>query len=99
VRLGNTPGARVNHPAPRNMSGSEADIPSEATLSLALRDVVVDIYKSGNTDDLTVKRVRARAEAKLGLPDGFFKHEDWKQKSQELIHEAVVRIYPARRRI
>ena len=73
------------------MSDSETvDIPTEATISRALRDVVISIHKSGNTDDLTVKRVRARAEQQLGLPGGFLKSEDWKQKSQSLIHDAVV---------
>ncbi|KAF1963621.1 hypothetical protein CC80DRAFT_10362 [Byssothecium circinans] len=72
------------------MSDSEmADIPAEATISRALRDVVISIHKAGNTNDLTVKRVRARAEEELGLPSGFLKSEDWKQKSQTLIHEAV----------
>ena len=74
------------------MSESEADIPSEATLSRALRDDVIAIFKSGNEDDLTVKRVRTRTENRLGLPNGFFRRENWKQKSQELIHEAVVRM-------
>jgi hypothetical protein len=75
------------------MSDSEADVPSEAAISRALRDVVVSIHKSGKEDDLTVKRVRTRAEDKLRLPNGFFQHEDWKQKSKELILEAVVCIY------
>jgi hypothetical protein len=77
-------------PTPPNMSDSEADIPSEASITRALRDVVISIHTSGNSDDLTVKRVRTRAEEELGLPAGFFKNHDWKQKSHELIHEAVV---------
>lgn len=72
------------------MSDSEAGIPSVATISRGLRDAVIAIHKSGKEDDLTVKRVRARAEQNLYLPDGFFKSEEWKQKSNDLIREAVV---------
>lgn len=72
------------------MSDSEVDTPSAATISRAFRDVVVGIYEAGNTDDLTVKRVRTKAEEKLGLPGGFFKQDEWKQKSNDMIHEAVV---------
>jgi hypothetical protein len=75
------------------MSDSEpADLPSDAAISRTLRDTVIAIHKSGNTDDLTVKRVRARAEQELGLPAGFLKtNSQWKQKSHDQIHEAVVR--------
>jgi len=74
------------------MSDSERDGPSEATIATKLRDTVIAIHKSGKDDDLTVKRVRARAEKELGLEEGFFKtNSTWKQKSQELIVDAVVR--------
>lgn len=72
------------------MSDLETDTPSEATISRTLRDVVVAIYKSGKEEDLTTKRVRARAETELGLSDGFFKQPEWNQKSKTLIMEAVV---------
>ena len=75
----------------RTMSDSEADRPSEATIANRLRDIVIAIHKSGKTDDLTVKRVRARAEKELGLDDGFFKTDSaWKEKSQKTIVDAVV---------
>lgn len=76
------------------MSDSDTgNLPSEATISRALRDTVIAIHKSGNTDDLTVKRVRTRAEEQLGLPAGFLKTDtSWKRKSHNLIHEAVVRV-------
>src|SRR4051812_31348982 len=71
-----------------------ADRPSNATISRALRDVVISVYKAGNTDDLTVKRVRSRAEVELDLPVGFFKsNQTWKKKSHDIIHEAVVGLY------
>ncbi|CAO2652215.1 Nn.00g004980.m01.CDS01 [Neocucurbitaria sp. VM-36] len=72
------------------MSDSEGGLPSETAIYSKLRHVVVAIHKSGNTDDLTVKRVRARTEKELGLDEGFFKtHPSWKQKSQDAIVEAV----------
>ncbi|CAN9250703.1 unnamed protein product [Alternaria alternata] len=72
------------------MSDSEADRPSEATITNRLRDIVIAIHKSGKSDDLTVKRVRARAEKELGLNDGFFKTDSaWKEKSQKTIVDAV----------
>jgi hypothetical protein len=73
------------------MSDSEADRPSEAAISTRLRDIVISIHKSGKSDDLTVKRVRARAEKELGLDEGFFKTDStWKHKSQKVIVDAVV---------
>jgi hypothetical protein len=74
------------------MSDSEPGRPSEAVISRKLRDTVIAIHKTGKTDDLTVKRIRTRAEKELGLDVGFFKTDSgWKQKSQEQILEAVVR--------
>lgn len=73
------------------MSDSEGGRPSEATITNKLRDIVIAIHKSGKTDDLTVKRVRARAEKELSLDDGFFKTDaSWKEKSQKTIVDAVV---------
>lgn len=69
---------------------SDPDQPSEAAITRKLEDVVISLHKAGNTDDLTVKRVRARAEEQLGLPAGLLKGADWKQKSQDAIMAAVV---------
>lgn len=55
-----------------------------------LQDVVISLHKAGNSDDLTVKRVRTRAEEALGLEAGFFNNPEWKQKSKDTIVEAVV---------
>ncbi|KAF2195340.1 hypothetical protein K469DRAFT_649183 [Zopfia rhizophila CBS 207.26] len=73
------------------MSDSEgADIPPAAAITRAIRDAVIGIYKSGKIEDLTVKRVRARVEEELGLPAEFLKtSSEWKQKSHDIIHEAV----------
>lgn len=74
----------------------DEDLHSEATISNKLRDVVIALHKAGKAEELTVKRVRARAEKELGLDEGFFKSSaSWKQKSQATIIEAVVstRIY------
>lgn len=69
---------------------SDSEQPSDAAILRKLQDVVISLHKAGNTDDLTVKRVRARAEQALGLLDGLLKGADWKQKSQDAIVEAVV---------
>ncbi|KAF2789340.1 hypothetical protein K505DRAFT_284577 [Melanomma pulvis-pyrius CBS 109.77] len=69
---------------------SDSDRPSDATISRTLRDVVVAIHKTGKVEDLTVKRVRAKAESELGLSAGFLKtSQEWKQKSHDAILEAV----------
>lgn len=72
----------------RKMSDNEQ--PSEAAVLKKLQDVVISLHKAGNTDDLTVKRVRTRAEEALGLPGGLLKSSEWKQKSQDAIKNAVV---------
>ena len=70
---------------------SDSDQPSEATVRKQLQDIVISLHKAGNTDDLTVNRVRTRAEEALGLEAGFFNSSsDWKQKSKDTIKEAVV---------
>ncbi|KAH8726490.1 hypothetical protein GQ44DRAFT_825820 [Phaeosphaeriaceae sp. PMI808] len=72
------------------MSDMDVDVPSESTISQKLRDVVIAIHKAGNPDDLTLKRVRARAEKELNLSNGFLKsHPEWKQKSEKTIGDAV----------
>ncbi|KAF3033043.1 hypothetical protein E8E12_004592 [Didymella heteroderae] len=68
---------------------SDSEQPSDAAILQKLQDVVISLHKAGNTDDLTVKRVRTRAEQALGLPDGLLKGADWKQKSQDAIVQAV----------
>jgi hypothetical protein len=76
------------------MSDSEGAIPSEAAISQKLRDVVISIHKTAKPEDLTVKRVRVRAEKELSLPDGFLKKDPvWKQKSQDTILAAVVSMH------
>jgi hypothetical protein len=73
------------------MSDIEGDVPSEAIISQKLRDVVLAIHKSGKDEDLTVKRVRARAEKELSLPDGFLKTDSkWSKQSKSVIGDAVV---------
>jgi hypothetical protein len=65
--------------------------PSDDTLEKALRDVVADIYKSGNMEELTVKRVRVAAEKALAVEEGFFKGSSiWKSKSDQIIKDEVV---------
>ena len=77
------------------MSDSESSLstasPSPTVLEQALRQAVQNIYKRGNLEDLTVKRVRAAAEQDLQLTAGFYKENvTWKDKSKEIIESEVV---------
>jgi hypothetical protein len=82
------------------MSDSDSDAdsdaaiaPSDQTLEKGLRDEVASIFKSGNMEELTVKRVRLAVENKLGLTAGYFKTTgDWKARSEEIIKEEFVSI-------
>ncbi|KGO48375.1 hypothetical protein PEXP_041760 [Penicillium expansum] len=77
-------------------SESEAEVevpntPSDQTLEKGLRDQVATIFKSGNMEELTVKRVRLAAEETLGLTAGYFKSTgDWKARSENIIKDEVV---------
>jgi hypothetical protein len=65
--------------------------PSDHTLEKSLRDAVASVYKAGNMEELTVKRVRLAAEKKLGLAEGYFKSTgDWKARSENIIRDEVV---------
>jgi hypothetical protein len=73
------------------MSDSElsdtAAIPSDAILEKTLRDIV----RKAEVDPITVKRVRTAAEERLGLDPGFFKgHDEWEEKSKDIIEAAFV---------
>lgn len=72
-------------------SQSLASAPADEALEKGLRDAVSQVFKTGNMERLTVKRVRSATEQALSLEDGFFKgHGDWKGRSDEIIkHEAV----------
>lgn len=80
-------------------SEAEADartVPSDAVLEQALRDEVATVFKSGNMEELTVKRVRLATEKKLGIEEGFFKTTgDWKTRSDQIIKDEVVRFQAA----
>lgn len=74
---------------------SNMEQPTDEAILQKLQDVVISLHRAGNTDDLTVKRVRTRAEQALGLPDGLLKSADWKKRSQDAITKAVVStLYP-----
>lgn len=82
------------------MSDSESEapssngIPTDDALEAGLRKTVAGIFKTGNTEELTVKRVRLATEQRLGLEEGFFKgHIHWKAKSDKIIKDEAVSIY------
>lgn len=67
--------------------------PSEVVLEQALRNAVREVYRSGDLDQLTVKRIRKFVETDLDLQDDFFKNDPaWKGKSRNLIQSEVVRV-------
>jgi hypothetical protein len=74
------------------MSDSEGELPSEAAITQKLRNVVLSLHEAGNPDEITLKRVRARAEKELSLPDGFLKSSQWKEKCNDVIVAAAVRM-------
>ncbi|EEQ33273.1 conserved hypothetical protein [Microsporum canis CBS 113480] len=75
---------------------SSSGFPDATAIEQRLRDTVANIFKSGNLDELTVKRVRLATEEKLGLEQGFFKsHNEWKLRSDEIIKNEVVCIFLA----
>lgn len=66
--------------------------PSEAVLEQALRNAVREVYRNGDLDNLTVKRIRKSVEASLDLQDDFFKNDPtWKEDSKTVIQSEVVR--------
>lgn len=66
--------------------------PSPAAVEQALRNAVQRVYKLGNLEELTVKRIRAAAEQDLDLEEDFFKTDTiWKGKSKNIIESEVVR--------
>ncbi|KAJ5801031.1 uncharacterized protein N7518_003099 [Penicillium psychrosexuale] len=77
------------------LSDSEAEgeapsTPSDQILGKTLRDQVAAIFKAGNLEELTVKRVRLAAENTLGLTAGYFKTTgDWKARSEDIIKDEV----------
>lgn len=64
--------------------------PSEGVLEQALRNAVRAVYRSGDLDNLTVKRIRKSVEADLDLEDDFFKNDSvWKEQSKTIIQSEV----------
>jgi len=75
------------------MSDTEASItiPSDDTLRRALRHAVGEVYRTGNLEELTVKRIRSAAEKDLDLPAGFYKADfRWKGESDRVIKQETV---------
>ena len=76
----------------RNFSGTRElnlnTMPTDSALETGLRDAVRSLY---DDPDLSIKRVRAKAEEDLGLESGFFKGDSWKEKSKEIIEDQFER--------
>jgi len=65
-------------------------VPSVKLLEQSLRSAVRDVYKRGDLEELTVKRMRKAVEENLNLHDDFFKTPAWKDKSKQIIEEEAV---------
>jgi hypothetical protein len=63
--------------------------PSKKDLIAALRSATTHAYKH-DVESLTVKRIRAKVEGSLDLPEGFFLKPAWKEQSKSIITERVV---------
>ncbi|MCJ1378042.1 hypothetical protein MMC17_001138 [Xylographa soralifera] len=61
--------------------------PSVMLLEQSLRNAVQDVYKRGDIEELTVKRMRKAVEKDLNLHEDFFKKPAWKDKSKQIIEE------------
>ncbi len=78
---------------PMSLSPASKTRPNDATLEQTLRDAVQNVYKSGNLENLTVRRIRKSVEDDLNLEEDFFKTDDtWTSKSKLVIQAEVVRV-------
>lgn len=71
----------------QNMQSSPLE---DSDLENALRVKVQQIFRLGNLDELTVKRVRRAVETELGLELDHFKDQAWREKSKSIIESEVV---------
>lgn len=48
------------------------------------------VWRNLDSSELTVRKIRTRAEEELGFAEGFFLKETWRQMSKKIIKDAVV---------
>ena len=66
--------------------------PSEKTVVAEIKSTIEQIYsRPEDRESLTVKNVRGIVERKLGLEEGFFLQDAWKDKTKNLIKSYAVR--------
>ncbi|KAF2402183.1 hypothetical protein EJ06DRAFT_328534 [Trichodelitschia bisporula] len=65
---------------------------SKVAIEEGLRDAVNAIFGTGKVENLTVRRVRLKAEEDLGLDAGFLKAGEWKDRSRDIILAAVEKL-------
>jgi len=66
--------------------------PSERVLIDKLKATALEIFNGPEREDLSVKRVRDKLEAQLGLEKGFFTQPEWKDKSKRIVKEYAVSV-------
>ena len=64
--------------------------PKDKALEAELVETVRRVYNSSERDQLTVNYARQIAEKRLKLVAGFFKEGEWKERSKQIIHGALV---------
>ncbi|KAH0558871.1 hypothetical protein GP486_004496 [Trichoglossum hirsutum] len=81
-----------SEPSPRS---SPVAAPSGTALAAALRNAAEQIFNAGDLSGLTLKRVRSAAEKQLKLPEGFFREQEWKNRSKEIIEAEAEALFAA----
>jgi hypothetical protein len=66
--------------------------PAASEIEDTFRRIIRERYRDQDYDNLTVKRVRAAAEERLGLKAGFFLDEStsWKERSKKFVEAEAV---------
>lgn len=73
------------------MQSMQSSPSEDSNLENALRAKVQQIFRLGNLDELTIKRVRRAVEIEFGLEVDHFKDEEWRERSKSIIELEVVR--------
>lgn len=73
------------------MQSMQSSPSEDLDLENALRAKVQQIFRLGNLDELTIKRVRRAVEIEFGLEVDHLKDEEWRERSKSIIESEVVR--------
>lgn len=69
---------------------ASTNVAEDARIEQCLRALVIKTFAS-DADNLTLKRIRTKAEAELDLEDGYLKADAiWKTKSKDIVADELV---------